>query len=76
MTISKEEALAKAAATYNAASDDYDEQAFWDRFGRRTVERLSLQPGTQVLDACSGSGASALPVAERVAPKGHVVAVD
>ena len=78
MDLSKEEALAKAAATYNAASDDYDERAlsFWDRFGQRTVERLSLQPGARVLDVCSGSGASALPAAERVAPNGHVVAVD
>lgn len=78
MTISKEEARARAAATYNAASTDYDEEAlsFWDRFGLRTVKRLSLQPGARVLDVCSGSGASALPAAEQVAPKGHVVAVD
>ncbi|HEU0174047.1 MAG TPA: methyltransferase domain-containing protein [Blastocatellia bacterium] len=78
MTISKEEARAKAAATYNAASDHYDEPAlsFWDRFGRRTVERLSLLPGAHVLDVCSGSGASALPAAERVAPDGYVLAVD
>src|SRR5215470_8429112 len=78
MTISKEEAHAKAAATYNAASDHYDEPAlsFWDRYGRRTVERLSLLPGAHVLDVCSGSGASALPAAERVAPDGRVLAVD
>ncbi len=78
MLISKQEARAKAAATYNATSDYYDEPAlsFWDRFGRRTVERLSLQPGARVLDVCSGSGASALPAAERVASTGHVVAVD
>jgi ubiquinone/menaquinone biosynthesis C-methylase UbiE len=78
MTNSKEEARAKAAATYNAASDHYDSPAlsFWDRHGRRTVERLSLQPGARVLDVCSGSGASALPAAERVAPDGRVLAVD
>src|SRR5262245_66283894 len=78
MTISKEEARAKATATYNAASDHYDGPAlsFWDRYGRRTVERLSLQPGASVLDVCSGSGASALPAAERVAPNGRVLAVD
>jgi len=78
MTISKEEARAKATATYNAASDHYDGPAlsFWDRYGRRTVERLSLQPGASVLDVCSGSGASALPAAERVAPDGRVLAVD
>jgi len=78
MTISKEEARAKATATYNAAADHFDEPAlsFWDRYGRRTVERLSLQPGAKVLDVCAGSGASALPAAERVAPDGRVLAVD
>jgi ubiquinone/menaquinone biosynthesis C-methylase UbiE len=70
MTISKDEAREKAAATYNAASAEYDDQAlsFWERFGRHTVERLSLKPGARVLDVCSGSGASALPAAERVGP--------
>src|SRR5215475_15688657 len=78
MTISKEEARARAIATYNSASDYYDDAAlsFWDRYGRRTVERLSLQPDAHVLDVCAGSGASALPAAERVAPDGRVLAVD
>jgi ubiquinone/menaquinone biosynthesis C-methylase UbiE len=52
----------KATATYNAAADFYDDprNSFWDRFGRRTIERLDLQPGARVLDVCCGSGASAL----------------
>ncbi len=64
--------------TYNAAADHYDHPAlsFWDRFGRRTVERLSLVPGMNVLDVCCGMGGSALPAAERVGPTGNVVAVD
>jgi 2-polyprenyl-3-methyl-5-hydroxy-6-metoxy-1,4-benzoquinol methylase len=64
--------------TYNAAADHYDHPAlsFWDRFGRRTVERLSLVPGMKVLDICCGMGGSALPAAERVGPTGSVVAVD
>ena len=64
--------------TYNAAADHYDHPAlsFWDRFGRRTVERLPLAPGMEVLDVCCGMGGSALPAAERVGPSGHVVAVD
>jgi ubiquinone/menaquinone biosynthesis C-methylase UbiE len=64
--------------TYNAAADHYDHPAlsFWDRFGRRTVERLPLAPGMNVLDVCCGMGGSALPAAERVGPGGQVVAVD
>ena len=71
-------AATRAAATYNAAADFYDHpaNAFWAHFGRRTVERLGLRPGQQVLDVCSGSGASALPAAEAVAPTGTVLAVD
>ena len=39
-----DEAQAKAAATYNVAADSYDDpaNAFWDRFGRRTIDRLQL----------------------------------
>jgi ubiquinone/menaquinone biosynthesis C-methylase UbiE len=64
--------------TYNAASDHYDHSAlsFWDRFGKRTVERLPLAPGMNVLDVCCGMGGSALPAAERVGTTGQVVAVD
>ena len=64
--------------TYNAAADHYDHPAlsFWDRFGRRTVERLSLAPGMNVLDVCCGMGGSAVPAAERVGASGQVVAVD
>ena len=64
--------------TYNAAADHYDHPAlsFWDRFGRRTVKRMSLIPGMNVLDVCCGIGGSALPAAERVGPTGSVFAVD
>ena len=64
--------------TYNAAADHYDHPAlsFWDRFGRRTVERLPIAPDMSVLDVCCGMGGSALPAAERVGSRGHVVAVD
>jgi ubiquinone/menaquinone biosynthesis C-methylase UbiE len=73
-----DEAKAKAAATYNAAADFYDDRAnsFWARFGRETIERLKLPSGARVLDVCSGSGASAIPAAQAVGPKGSVLAVD
>src|ERR1700720_4044805 len=69
---------ARLEKTYNAAADHYDHPAlsFWDRFGRRTVERLSLVPGMNVLDVCCGMGGSALPAAERVGPTGKVLAID
>jgi ubiquinone/menaquinone biosynthesis C-methylase UbiE len=72
------EAQAKAAATYNAAADSYDEPAnsFWGRFGKSTVERLGLRPGERVLDVCCGSGASAIPAAERVGPGGSLTGID
>ena len=64
--------------TYNAAADHYDHPAvsFWDRFGRRTIERLTITRGNKVLDVCCGMGGSALPAAERVGSNGHVMAVD
>jgi ubiquinone/menaquinone biosynthesis C-methylase UbiE len=68
----------KAACTYNAAADFYDHPVnfFWEQSGQRTVARLGLRPGAQVLDVCCGTGASALPAAEAVGPGGFVLAVD
>ncbi len=73
-----EDAKTRAAATYNAASDYYDDPAnsFWSRFGRRTIERLHLPAGISILDVSCGSGASAIPAAERVGPAGSVLGVD
>lgn len=68
----------KTQKTYNAASDHFDAAplAFWDRYGQRTIERLGLRRGAQVLDVCCGAGASALPAARAVGPEGSVLAVD
>ena len=73
-----EAAQLKAEKTYSAAADNFDAKplAFWDRYGRRTVERVRLRRGARVLDVCCGSGASALPAAQAVGPEGVVIAVD
>ena len=78
MGLAADEAQARAARTYNAAADAYDDPAnsFWERFGRRTIERRQLRRGAMVLDVCCGSGASALPAAEIVGPSGLVVGAD
>jgi ubiquinone/menaquinone biosynthesis C-methylase UbiE len=68
----------KAEATYNAAADHFDDGplAFWDRYGRRTVDRLCLAPGSSLLDVGCGSGASAIPAAINVGPEGRVIGID
>jgi ubiquinone/menaquinone biosynthesis C-methylase UbiE len=72
------QAKAKAAATYDAAADHFDDEplAFWERIGRRTVERLKLPTGAKVLDVGCGTGASALPAAQAVGLSGSVIGVD
>ncbi len=71
-------AIAKAAATYNSAADHFDAAplAFWGSIGRHTIEQMDLHPGDRVLDIGCGTGASALPAAERVGPNGTVLGVD
>jgi ubiquinone/menaquinone biosynthesis C-methylase UbiE len=73
-----EEAQRRAAFTYNAAADSYDRSplSFWNHFGGQTIERLSLPPGSSVLDVCCGAGASALSAAKLVGPRGKVIGVD
>lgn len=73
-----EDVRRKTATAYDAAADTYDHPAnsFWERFGARTIERLALASGARVLDVCCGSGASALPAAEAVGPRGAVLGVD
>ena len=73
-----DEAKRRAQITYDASADHFDGPAlaFWDRYGRATIDRLDLARGASVLDVCSGAGGSAVPAAERVAPTGQVMAVD
>jgi ubiquinone/menaquinone biosynthesis C-methylase UbiE len=68
----------KAAITYNAASDFFDNGSlsFWNKYGIATINNLPLEYGMKVLDVACGSGASALPAAIKVGPTGNVIAVD
>ena len=68
----------KAAASYNAAADHFDDEPlrFWGLIGKRTVTNLKLQAGAKVLDVGCGTGASALPAAQAVGKNGFVVGVD
>ena len=43
---------------------------------RRTIQRLDLSPGMNVLDAGCGPGRLTLPLAEEVGPEGEVTAID
>src|SRR4051795_5281476 len=69
---------AVSAATYASTADHFDDPAlsFWDRVGRQTVARIGLRPGDRVLDACCGTGSSALPGAQVVGATGHVLGLD
>jgi ubiquinone/menaquinone biosynthesis C-methylase UbiE len=72
------QAKAKAAATYDAAADHFDDEplSFWEEIGRRTVAGLQLPAGSRVLDVGCGTGASALPAAQAVGSQGSVLGVD
>jgi ubiquinone/menaquinone biosynthesis C-methylase UbiE len=76
--MSTDPAKLKTATTYNTAADHFDDEplGFWARIGRRTIERLDLPVGATVLDVGCGTGASALPAAEKVGSRGRVLGVD
>jgi ubiquinone/menaquinone biosynthesis C-methylase UbiE len=76
--MNKEEAIRKSTTTFNSAADYFDAPAlsFWNRFGQNTVDRIQLPLGTQVLDVCCGSGASAIPAAIKVGKTGSVLGAD
>lgn len=67
-----------APATYDAAAEDYDQASarFWAFVSKRTVARLDLSRGANVLDVPCGPGWSAIAASEAVGSEGRILAVD
>ncbi|MEU4563427.1 class I SAM-dependent methyltransferase [Actinoplanes sp. NPDC023936] len=63
---------------FDTAASDFDRlgQHLWKPIGQATVDLTAPSAGQRVLDACCGTGASAIPAAHRVGDTGHVDAVD
>jgi SAM-dependent methyltransferase len=63
---------------FDTASSDFDRLGtyLWKPIGSATVARTAPTAGERVLDACCGTGASAIPAAHLVGPTGHVDAID
>ncbi|MGW0465513.1 class I SAM-dependent methyltransferase [Streptomyces sp. NPDC003027] len=65
-----------AGSAEGRESSDRLFSALWSPLGAATVKAARLRPGVHVLDACCGSGASAIPAGEQVSPHGVIDAVD
>lgn len=63
---------------FDAAAADFDAlgRHLWGPIGEATVAATRPRPGDRVLDACCGTGASAIPAARAVGSAGLVDAVD
>lgn len=63
---------------FNLVADGYDSPAlrFFPLAGDQLADRLGLQPGEQVLDIATGTGAFATQAGQRVIPGGQVQAID
>jgi SAM-dependent methyltransferase len=73
-----EDPRAATAAAYDLSADHFDDAplSFWAPAGQHTVDRLELAPGKLVLDACCGTGSTAIPAARAVGQYGTVLGVD
>ena len=67
---------AQVARLFSATSTDHPGQALFTHHGQILVDWTGVGPGDEVLDVAAGTGASLLPAARRVGPKGRVVGVD
>ncbi|MCO1574572.1 methyltransferase domain-containing protein [Crossiella sp. SN42] len=65
-------------AAFDAAGADFTAlgRHLWDPIGAAMVAVAAPAPGERVLDACCGTGASAIPAARAVGPEGLVDAID
>ncbi len=63
---------------FDAAAADFTAlgRHLWEPIGTAAVAVADPRPGERVLDACCGTGASAIPAAGLVGANGHVDAVD
>lgn len=63
---------------FDTAGSDFHRLAahLWDPIGAATVAATAPSPGDRVLDACCGTGASAIPAARLIGPEGHLDAID
>ncbi len=68
----------RSTRAFDTAAADFDRlgEYLWRPIAAATLKRTAPAPGERVFDACCGTGASALPTAERVGPAGRVDAVD
>ena len=69
---------ARIRGAFDAAAADFTAlgRHLWEPIGRAAVAVADPRPGERVLDACCGTGASAIPAARLVGVEGHVDAVD
>jgi O-methyltransferase/aklanonic acid methyltransferase len=71
------ETTARLAATFGNAASTYDTAIpYFSTFGRWLVDVARASPGEMVLDVAAGRGASTIPAAEAVGPRGRVLGVD
>jgi ubiquinone/menaquinone biosynthesis C-methylase UbiE len=73
-----EDATAKLVAVYDGAAATYNRigPSFFLHFGKRLASVAGLQPGSQVLDVATGTGAVLVPAAQLVGSRGRVVGID
>src|SRR5687767_5699881 len=53
-----------------------DQAAIWDPYSQRYLDALGLAPGWRCLEIGAGTGTMTQWIADRVAPRGSVVATD